>query len=230
MRRFLQALPSRAELAIVVLGAFGYFLADEVWSALHPRDGHISETHLRWLLVYEPIVAAILLLFLHLRGWRPADLGLRPRWLDPVLGGLLFIVLYGIITGAWLVATALSPVAVELANDTSFVEPWLRPETVMAVSIVNPIFEEVFVVGYLVTALRRHVPAWVAITASTLLRLLYHLYQGPSAILTLVPWGVLCAAFYVRWARLWPLIVAHALFDFLALGRFVEEFIDIDQS
>lgn len=230
MRRHLQALSGRAELVIVVLGAFGYFLADELWSAFHPRDGHISETHLRWLLVYEPIVGAILLMFLRLRGWRPAELGLRPRWLDPVLGGLLFIVLYGSITGIWLVATALSPWAVELANDTSFVAPWLRLETVMAVSIVNPIFEEIFVVGYLVTALRRHVPAWAAITASTVLRLLYHLYQGPSAVLTLVPWGALCAGFYVRWGRLWPLIVAHALFDFMALGRFVEGLIDIDEA
>jgi membrane protease YdiL (CAAX protease family) len=222
MRGMIERLSPRAEIAIVVLGAFGYFIAAELWHLAYPIGGHISEAHLHWLLVYEPVVSLILLAFLRLRGWRWIHLGLRLRWLDPILGVLAAIVLYGVINVMWLLAMSVSSYAVEAASDQSFVAPDYGLETVLAVSLVNPVFEEVFVVGYLVTALRRCTPIWVAIAASTALRLVYHLYQGPGVVLTIVPWGLIFGWAFTRWGRLWPLIVAHALFDFVGLARFVD--------
>jgi membrane protease YdiL (CAAX protease family) len=222
MRALIERLSPRAEIAIVVLGAFGYFVAAELWRWAYPIAGHISEAHLQWLLVYEPIVAAILLVFLRLRGWTWIGLGLRLRRLDPILGVLAAIVLYGVINVAWLLAMSVSSYAVEAAGDQSFIATDYGLDTVLAVSLVNPVFEEVFVVGYLVTALRRHIPDWAAIGASTVVRLLYHLYQGPGAALTIVPWGLIFGWAFTRWGRLWPLIVAHALFDFVGLARFAD--------
>ena len=222
MRVTIERLSPRAEIAIVVLGAFGYFIAAELWHLAYPVEGHISEAHLQWLLVYEPIVAVILLAFLRLRGWTWIRLGLRLRWLDPLLGVLAAIVLYGMINVVWLLAMSVSSNAVEAATDQSFIASDYGLDTVLAVSLVNPVFEEMFVVGYLVTALRQRAPAWVAIGASTALRLVYHLYQGPGAVLTIVPWGLIFGWAFTRWGRLWPLIVAHGLFDFVGLARFVD--------
>ena len=49
-------------------------------------------------------------------------------------------------------------------------------------------------------------------------RLLYHLYQGPLIVIGIVPLGWLSAYVYARWNRLWPIIIAHGILDFIALS------------
>jgi membrane protease YdiL (CAAX protease family) len=46
---------------------------------------------------------------------------------------------------------------------------------------------------------------------------LAHAYQGPLAVVTVVPIGILFTAYYLRTRRLWPVVVAHAFQDILAL-------------
>jgi membrane protease YdiL (CAAX protease family) len=58
--------------------------------------------------------------------------------------------------------------------------------------------------------------AALAITASALLRFLYHLYQGPVASLAILPLGLLFAAVFWKWRSLWPLIAAHTLANIYA--------------
>ena len=98
-------------------------------------------------------------------------------------------------------------------------------QLVFFASTVNGIFEELFVVGYIITALREVRGVWTAINASTVLRLLYHLYQGPIGVITIVPMGLLYGYVYARTRQLWPLIFAHVLIDIVglsALGRLIE--------
>jgi membrane protease YdiL (CAAX protease family) len=56
---------------------------------------------------------------------------------------------------------------------------------------------------------------------SAAIRLLYHLYQGPLAFFGIVPFGLVVAGWYARSGRLWPVIVAHAIGDFIALVGYV---------
>jgi membrane protease YdiL (CAAX protease family) len=58
---------------------------------------------------------------------------------------------------------------------------------------------------------------WVAINTSVVVRLLYHLYQGPIGIMTIVPMGLLYGYVYSRTRQLWPLVVAHVLVDLIGL-------------
>jgi len=58
----------------------------------------------------------------------------------------------------------------------------------------------------------------IAINVSTVVRMLYHLYQGPIGIITIVPMGLLYGYTYVRTRQLWPLIVAHVLVDIIGLS------------
>ena len=53
---------------------------------------------------------------------------------------------------------------------------------------------------------------------STGLRVLYHLYQGPLGVLTIVPMGLMFGYIYVRTRKLWPVIVAHVLMDVIGLA------------
>jgi membrane protease YdiL (CAAX protease family) len=104
---------------------------------------------------------------------------------------------------------------VEISSD-------LRVRTVVILSLVNPVFEEVFVCGYLINALKKERSLVFAINVSVAIRLAYHLYQGPMVVLSIVPMGLIFGYWFARTGRLWPLVTAHALLDFFALWHFVQ--------
>jgi uncharacterized protein len=57
-----------------------------------------------------------------------------------------------------------------------------------------------------------------AVNISALIRLSYHLYQGAAGVLAVVPLGLLFGIWFARTRQLWPLIVAHAIMDFVGLA------------
>jgi membrane protease YdiL (CAAX protease family) len=83
---------------------------------------------------------------------------------------------------------------------------------------VNPVFEELFVLGYVVQSLRKTFSLTLAVNVSVAIRLSYHLYEGPQAVIPIAIFGLMVTFAYVRLGRLWPIIVAHAILDFLALS------------
>ena len=56
-----------------------------------------------------------------------------------------------------------------------------------------------------------------AIGVSALIRMTYHLYQGPLGAITVMTFGLLLTGFYWRYRTLWPVISAHIITDFAAL-------------
>ena len=56
---------------------------------------------------------------------------------------------------------------------------------------------------------------------SLVLRLAVHLYQGRLAFISILPLAVVFTVYYSRTNRLWPVIVAHMLFDIIALASVV---------
>jgi membrane protease YdiL (CAAX protease family) len=91
-----------------------------------------------------------------------------------------------------------------------------HPAIVLLLIVVNSFFEEIVVTGYVVSALAKHGAAF-AISASTLLRFLYHTYQGPLGTLSILPMGLLYAAVFWRWRNLWPMLVAHSIMNSFSL-------------
>ena len=87
----------------------------------------------------------------------------------------------------------------------------------MVASLVNPVFEEVFVCGYVITALKERFGLTTAVNVSAALRVSYHLYQGAVGVVGVAPLALLFAYWFGRTGRLWPLIVAHAIMDLWAL-------------
>ncbi|MFC4149403.1 CPBP family intramembrane glutamic endopeptidase [Micromonospora mangrovi] len=93
---------------------------------------------------------------------------------------------------------------------------WAVPVLILA-AVQNAVLEEVIVVGYLVTRLRRL--RWrlgAVLAASAVLRGSYHLYQGFGAFLGNAVMGVIFAFFFLRTRRVLPLIIAHTLLDVVA--------------
>jgi membrane protease YdiL (CAAX protease family) len=96
-------------------------------------------------------------------------------------------------------------------------DTWWRIPVLLLMAFGNGWAEEVIVVGFLMTRLRQlKVNPVAALVASSLLRGVYHLYQGFGAGLGNFAMGLVFGYVWQRTGRLWPLIIAHALIDSVA--------------
>lgn len=84
--------------------------------------------------------------------------------------------------------------------------------------VVNPIFEELIVRGLLITEVKALAGTSIAVVASTLAQVSYHLYQGPVNCIALGCVFLVFSLYYARTRRLLPVVLAHMAMDFLALA------------
>ena len=220
------------EFGLVICTAFGWYILTAVFALISGLGRAVEEsssqlaygnTHLLGVALYEGLITPVLLAILHTRGWRIADF--RPGVSMPAtaLGVALAVaayVLYWLIGG---LLALLYPVAQSALDAAGSYQPWTGPSlaAVLLVSMVNPVFEEVFVCAYVIEALQPRFGMTTAVNVSVAIRVSYHLYQGISVFPFHCAYGLLQAHVYVRYGRLWPLIVSHALLDFVALVQFV---------
>jgi uncharacterized protein len=190
-----------------------------VWPERYGEPGHLvmSSARLWGTLCIELLLMATIGRWLWRRGWRPhrtATLAFAPRDVGRGLG----IWAAGMIA-AWasvLVWYRLAPAFTASASSTQILgQPSIM--VVVAVSVVNAVFEEFLWLGLGIAALRRY-GVGVAALVSVGLRTLVHAYQGPLAVITILPLGVVFTWYYVRSGRLWPVVVAHTVQDLLVLG------------
>ncbi len=217
MSAFHNRLSPPAEASLVVSITFGCFVIRNIAAVFNPPTSPpLSNAHLLKLLLLEPALAAVALFVLRAKG-NLSSYGLTPTWKGAAEGLALAIVAYAFYILAYLAVYPFFPVALQPRRN-ELVAPDLIFGLVIAISIVNPLFEEFFVSGYLITTLKQWKDPWFAINVSVTVRLLYHLYQGPHGVVAIIPLGFVFAQWYNRTGRLWPLVIAHALFDFTGLA------------
>ena len=198
----------------VLLGLAGQIVA------LNPRRSpfDLIDLGLNLAWVFQLLAWGALGVYLLWRsGFSLPQIGLsRPRWRPDLLGGLGLALLIGLPGLAfYLLARILGlNASVEPAE---LYDTWWRIPVLLLVAFANGWAEEVIVVGFLFTRLRQlKVSPVAAVILTSLLRGLYHLYQGFGAGLGNLAMGLVFGYVYVRTGRLWPLIVAHALIDAVA--------------
>ncbi|MBN6104711.1 CPBP family intramembrane metalloprotease [Xanthomonas sp. CFBP 8703] len=204
------------ELLAVVAIALGLPIYWSFSAVLAPTgEPSFSEASLWGMVLYELLVLALLVPVLWFRGWTPQVLGLhwQGRDIRPAIG-LLIACIVACYPLNWLGAGMAEEVNPSM---DAMVAGKLSLTAVVAVSLLNPIFEEVFVCAYVIRVLQRsHSPAF-AVNVSVAIRASYHLYQGPIGAISLVVVGLILGWWFARTGRLWPAIIAHGLMDLLAL-------------
>lgn len=209
---------SLPEIAAVLAACFAPPIGRSLIAVAMHQNLVFNDARLYRTVGYEVVIGIIVAIFLWRRGWRFEHLAtdrLNPASIAlGLFGALLLYLIYAVaaislasIMGNWVAGP-------HIANQTG---P-LTVGPVIIASIVNPIFEEVFVCAYVVAAFQRHCSnRWVGMHVSVALRIAYHLYQGSVGVVAIAPMGVLFAAWYLKTRRLWPLVTAHAVFDFFPL-------------
>jgi membrane protease YdiL (CAAX protease family) len=223
MRDWLQSLSYKTEFVIVILIGFGYFTVGAIvnfTSFTGPSPSErivISNSQFYITIIYEILALIVIAAFLNIRNWSIADFNLKISARLTGAGILLALADYAILIVMFMLMSPL--LSMDQNALGNFVPDFssLNLTTITLISIINPIYEEVLVVGFVIAALKSRKGAWFAINTSVAIRLLYHFYQGPLALISIVPMGLLFAYVYIRFKRLWPLIVAHGIMDFIGL-------------
>jgi membrane protease YdiL (CAAX protease family) len=214
------------EFALVIGIAFGWPILGSVASVLSGhtvgqpggRDAY-GESHLYSVEITELFCAPILAAVLYVRGWRLKDFPLGIGKTATLIGAAVFV-------AAWVLNIVFTAALRELfdsmkpAVDAINIYKPSKPPDLIAIyilSVVNPIFEEVIVCGYVVPALAHRFGPTTAVNISAIIRGTYHLYQGIVMAPFHFSYGLIQAYVFVRSGKLWPLIVSHALLDFVAL-------------
>jgi membrane protease YdiL (CAAX protease family) len=218
----IRRLPPGVEFLVVVTWAFGLPIFASIMSLGAPSGSAVpvfNNAQLLGTVIFEVIQLGFLTWFLRIRGWTLEKFGLAFSWRGTLAGVVLLAFTYALVFGAQQIAEVIFDYDIEAAAARApKVDPNLSMQLVFLVSVVNGIFEELFVTGYIITSLTARRGMWIAINVSVIVRLLYHLYQGPIGILMAVPMGLLYGYVYSRTRQLWPLVVAHVLLDLIGLS------------
>jgi membrane protease YdiL (CAAX protease family) len=227
---------SWGEIAGVLLVLFAPFVATSAWAASRGSQTHFVQTLLsnRHLLLNGALEASILglgLVYFHLRGWKPADLRIRPGVSSSLQGvGLLPLTLGAnalvVFSLFWLLYVhqyrdhtlpgflrfiiANSPQLHHLhAGDLSW------PVLVVAM-ILNAYLEEIVCTAYAFNQFAaKHGPLF-ALVLIVALRTACHTYQGVIHALGIGSAFLIYGLWYWRTRNLWTLIFAHALLDLVS--------------
>ena len=215
---FFRKIPVWIEFVAVIGLCFGLPTASSIYSFHSGKAFENVDLGLEQgigILAWEFLVSFIVIIFCVLRGfpfWK--HLAWTPTLKSTLLGvGLLvaanlaYIILFNI------VILIVGVPSLHVAKYSMTMPVWL----VLAVSLINPIFEETFVVGY-VFERGGGLGIWPVVLISCVLRVSYHLYQGWIGVISILPLGIIFGLAYAKTNRLWPLFLAHAIQDFVALN------------
>jgi uncharacterized protein len=210
----------RLELGLVLLLAFSPGILGLLLLALGPAGSAEVEAQLvpslisivfELFLSWAPVLVVGFLLARNREGW--AGIGLtRFRAGDLGMGAVL-----------WVASFILVLVLAQLfqyfgQREVDFLPEglplWFRSLQAVLIAVTAGVTEEIVVRGYAQTRLEQlRAPTAVILLLPTALWGVLHAYQGAGAALTIFGLGLMYAWYFQRTRRLWPLILAHILFD-----------------
>jgi len=221
---------SPLEFAVVIGLAFGQFILGSLAALLSggtlaetgSRQG-LTDAHLHSVVLYELMAAPVIGALLYVSGWRLKDFPVGATAAGTVAGVVIFAGMWAADAVLVVVLQTLFPSMRPMLEGLAQYVPAAAPSlgAITLAVLVNPAFEEILVAGYVIEALRRRFGDTTAANVSVVIRAAYHLYQGIANLPFHVAYGLVQAYVYVRFGKLWPLIVSHALLDLVALAYYL---------
>jgi uncharacterized protein len=210
-----------AEAMLVLFFAFLY----PVWSSLQ----HIfastsaafafSDSAMFALTIFEVSGLGMFALYWRARGHTLSNLGLDVARVDIPYGLLLLVTVF-------ILAIVQYQVWLRIARSVPTtgvfgLKGHLSIAPLLAGSLINAVFEEVLVVGFVFSTLSEMANPVLLIVLSALLRASYHTYQGWYGVVFVTLLGFTFGLFYWRFRRLTPLVATHAVLDIYAFAHLI---------
>jgi membrane protease YdiL (CAAX protease family) len=222
---------------LAVLTVYVPVYAFALWTHLGERVITLRELFLYPLILGGGTVVLILVIHRYVLGESLSTLQLKPgRWYTDVIAGVLLgIVALGILmlqgfVQSSIIATRPEPPAEEImtlirgiAGNPMLIALWLGPVVWIGVAAYEELIR-VFALHHLWRLWPQQLVKWIVLIATAVLFGLAHIYQDPLSMLFITIQGLLYGWYYLRFGRVWPLIIAHALYDSLQIIQVVMAF------
>lgn len=214
----LKKVPHWAELLLILLLCFGFPILKSLNNLLNGQaftKVEFDDARIILTLIAEIIISAICISFLWLRGYKIWErLNFSPSLKGSIWAVGLLVASYLAYIILFIIVTAIIGRENLKVADFSFS---VSVFPVLLISLINPLFEEAFVLGYLFDKLQTK-SLLTVVMISTLIRTSYHLYQGWIGLLSILPMGILFALTYSRTRNLWSVYLAHLAMDLIGLS------------
>ena len=167
MKDRIRRLSWKSELAIVLTLAFGWTLPGTLRALLTPAavanrsTPPITDVGIWSVVLLELILLGILVPFLRARGWTLARVGIRPSWMGCLQGLGLAFAAYALYFLFAVLIISVWPAVASALSQTHLVGKGLSWTGVVLASTINPLYEELFVCGYLICVLTEPRPGAV---------------------------------------------------------------------
>jgi uncharacterized protein len=214
----------RRELGLVLLLAFAPSVLGLLFLALDPQGTAEVEAELapsvigiviQLFLSWSPVLVIGYLLARNRESWPGIGLTrLRPG--DLAMGAVLWVASFVVVLVlAWVFQSFGQREVDFLPEDLPL---WFQALQAVLIAVTAGFTEEIVVRGYAQTRLEQlRASTAVILLLPTALWAVFHVYQGLGAALTIFGLGLMYAWYFQRTRRLWPLILAHVLFDMTQL-------------
>jgi membrane protease YdiL (CAAX protease family) len=214
------------QLAAMAIGVLPIYVF-AIWTHLtRERALGLNELMLYPLAFGGGSVVLMLLLLKFLCGDSISSLNLRTgRWWRDVLVGillavalLLLLVILQYTVARWFPsgpagsAEELQTLMEGLSRNPLLLALWLGPVVWLGVAAFEEL-SRVFMLSRLWKVWPRPTGRWLALIFSAVLFGLVHIYQGPVGAISNGIIGLIYGWYYMLFGRVWPMIIAHALYD-----------------
>jgi membrane protease YdiL (CAAX protease family) len=210
----IRSLSAQTEFTAVLVLVFGISFVRNIKLLFIPlTEPAISNGHLLRLIFLESAIYLIVGWGLLQRDWSFRRIGLKPTWKETGEGFLVFVLVLVLLT----IYAPLKRALGGAIDPHSLVAPGIDFGLIALASLINPIFEETFECGYIITWFSARGLPWVGVGVNCAVRMVCHLYKGLAGAIEVGVLGLIFGWWYQRNGRLWPVVVAHMLADFVSL-------------
>jgi len=214
LTRYYSSLKTIAEVIIVLTLGFGLFIYSSTKTAFF-SDSIATSTQdynsydFAFIILYDFIILSIIVYFLKYRRWTIKDFNLD---FTPIMLGIGLILAFVRISSGIIVSNTIEFINILSPNTVSGPAITLHTNflSTAIIVVVNSFFEEFLLIGYLFKRFEKMHPAFV-ILISAIIRASYHTYQGLNFLPSILIMATIFGAYYIKYKKLWPLIIAHAI-------------------
>jgi len=200
-----------ADAVIVMAICFGWFILGSIQAVASGFPTRpFTDSSFIGIIGFEVVFAAVAAGYLWARGYNLRQLLPVPTAIGCLVGLALYVVTVLVSWPLEFLMKAAHPVTQPIEHMVANATISFLP--LVAMSVVNGFYEEVFLIGFLQRTLEGLGVAF-AIGASLLVRMLYHLYQGPSGAISVLGFGLVLSVYFLWKRKLWPVAFAHISAD-----------------
>lgn len=227
IRRFINGMSDHEEVILVLVVIFGKYIYTShqnfisnyiIGSNNEPIIYTYSNAIFINILFYQVLFMILIFSFLKMRDWNVFDLFKGWSFRQVISGIIVFLIYYGIFYLWYILSNKINIIGHEDLPKLEVLESTSFTLSLITMAIVNVLYEEIFLLGYLGSRLKK-----IGLTGffiiSLLIRISYHTYQGSAGMLMIAIFGGICTIFYIKYEKIMPILIAHSLLNILAMYR-----------